>query len=128
MTETKKQILAIDDDYFFRMELRKLLEASGYEVESAETGEEAIACFGDNRFKKDRFNLIILDLIMPQPDGFKVFKHLKELSVASRTPILILSVLGLQPKVQALLDEGAHHLKKDDVPELLVTTVKDLIG
>lgn len=128
MTEIRKHILAIDDDYFFRMQLRQLLETAGYEVDSVETGEAAIACFGENGFAKDRFNLIILDLLMPQPDGFKVFKHLKELSVASRTPILILSVLGLKPKVQDLLEEGAHHLKKDEVTTQLVAKVKELIG
>jgi CheY-like chemotaxis protein len=105
-----------------------MLERAGYEVHSVETGKAAIACFSEDRFGKYSFDLIILDLLMPQPNGFEVFRHLKELSVTSRTPVLILTVIGLEPQVQSLLDAGAHHLNKDEAEVQLVTKVKELIG
>lgn len=128
MTEAKKTILAIDDNDVFRMLIRQQLEAEGYEVHSVATGREAIACFEEGRGGKDRFDLIILDLLMPQPNGFEVFKHLKELSVTSRTPVLLLTVVGLEPQVQELLEAGAHHVKKDEADEQLVPKIKELIG
>lgn len=128
MTETKKRILTLDDNDIFRMLIRQRLEGAGYEVHSVETGEEAIACFAENRFGKYGFDLVILDLLMPRPNGFEVFEHLKELGVTSRTPVLILTVLGLEREVQSLLDAGAQHLKKDEAQELLLTKVKELIG
>jgi CheY-like chemotaxis protein len=128
LTETKKRILTLDDNNIFRMLIRQRLEGAGYEVHSVEKGGEAIACFDENRFGKYGFDLIILDLMMPRPNGFEVFSHLKELSVTSRTPVLILTVIGLEPQVQGLLDAGAHHLKKDEAAEQLLPTVKKLIG
>lgn len=123
MAETKKRILAVDDATIFRMLVRELLERSGYEVESVATGEEAIT-----RAQETHFDLIILDLLMPQPNGFDIFKRLKELCVTSRTPILILTVLGLESKIQALLQDGAHYLKKDEARVQLVSKVKEMIG
>ena len=74
------------------------------------------------------FDLIVLDLLMPRPNGFEVFRRLKALSIINGTSILILTVVGLEPQVQALLEEGAHHLPKQEAPTKLVTKVKELIG
>lgn len=128
MAETKKTILVLDDDYIFRIAIRDWLEAAGYEVHSVATGGDAIACFQDSQFGKHGFNLIILDLLMPQPNGFEVFRRLKELSVTSRTPVLILTVVGLEPQVQEMLEAGAHHVKKDEASELLLPKIRDLLG
>jgi CheY-like chemotaxis protein len=123
MPETKKRILFIDDERPFRMLSRINLEAAGYHVDSAASGREAIACV-----EKQRFDLIILDLLMPQPDGFKVFQKFKELKIMNQTPVLLLTVLGLESQVQQLISDGAHHLKKEEAPEQLLPMVKELIG
>jgi len=123
MPETKKRILFIDDERPFRMLSRINLEAAGYQVDSAADASEAIACV-----EEQRFDLIILDLLMPQPDGFKVFQKLKDLKITTQTPVLLLTVLGWEPQVQQLIADGAHHLKKDDAPEQLLPMVKELIG
>jgi two-component system OmpR family response regulator len=128
MTETKKTILALDDDETFRMLIRQRLENAGYGVHSVATGGEAIECFQDSQFGKNGFDLIILDLLMPQPNGFEVFKQLKELSVTSRTPVLILTVIGLEPQVQDLLEAGAHHVKKDEANTQLLPKIRELLG
>jgi DNA-binding response OmpR family regulator len=123
MPQTKKRILFLDDDDVNRMLIRINLEHAGYEVDSAEDGEDAIS-----QAQNQSFDLIILDLLMPAPDGFAVFQRFRELSIASRTKILILTVLGLEPQVMELMQQGAHHLKKDDAPEQLVQKVRELIG
>lgn len=123
MTETRKRILVVDDEEIHRMALRDRLEAAGYEVYSAEGGEEAIALV-----QQMDFDLITLDLLMPYPNGFVVFGRLKELSVLSRTPILILTVVGLEPQIQSLLAQGAHYLRKLEAPRTLVSKIRELIG
>jgi DNA-binding response OmpR family regulator len=121
--KTSKRILLVDDNETHRMGLRDRLEATGYEVHSADGGEEALQLA-----QNMKFHLITLDLLMPQPDGFEVFRRLKQLSVASRTPILVLTVVGLGPRVQEVVEEGAHYLQKRDALSQLVTKVKGLIG
>jgi CheY-like chemotaxis protein len=123
MPELKKLILCIDDYKPFRMLTRIHLENAGYKVYTASNGKDGIS-----RAQARNFDLIILDLIMPEFDGFSVFNKLEELSIASRTPILVLTCLGLEKQVQELLNKGAYHLKKDDANDLLVPTVKELIG
>lgn len=121
--KTAKRILLVDDDDIHRMGIRDRLEATGYEVESADRGEEAIRLA-----ENTKYDLITLDLLMARPNGFEVFRSLKELSVTSKTPILVLTVIGLEPQVQELIADGAHYLQKQDAPKQLVTKVKELIG
>jgi CheY-like chemotaxis protein len=119
----KKRILIIDDEAIHRTGLRTRLEAAGYEVYSAEGGLEAIELI-----QKMPFSLITLDLLMPQPDGFEVFRRLKALPMVDSIPILILTVVGLEPQVQALVDQGAQYLRKQDAPQKIVSEVRRLIG
>jgi CheY-like chemotaxis protein len=123
VTKVNKRILIVDDEEIHRMGLRDRLEAAGYEVHSAEGGKKAIEIV-----QQMAFDLIVLDLLMPRPNGFEVFKCLKELSVKSRTPVLILTVVGLEPQVQELITDGAHHLQKREAPRKLVPKIKELIG
>ena len=78
--KTRKRILIVDDEEIHRMGLRDRLEASGYEIDSASSGEEALKLVEANSY-----DLITLDLLMPKPNGFEVFRQLKERSVASKT-------------------------------------------
>jgi len=119
----KKSILFVEDNETFRMLARIYLEAAGYQVSTAKDGNDAIS-----RVQKQAFDLIILDLLMPPPDGFEVYRKFKVLSVTDRTPVLILTCLGLEAQVQELLHHGAHLLQKDDVTAQLVPKVRELIG
>ena len=123
VTETKKRILIVDDEMIHRMGLRDRLEAADYEVHSAAGGKEAIELV-----QQVDFDLIILDLLMPPPNGFMVFRCLKKLSVVGRIPILILTVVGLEPQVAALLQKGAHYMQKSEAPLRIVSKVRELIG
>jgi two-component system, cell cycle sensor histidine kinase and response regulator CckA len=66
-------ILLIDDDEMVRSVTRELLELSGYEVLSAETGNEALALAGD---PAARIDLILLDLSLPDTDGLQLLPQL----------------------------------------------------
>lgn len=95
----KTKVLIIDDEQAIRRFLRTSLDAHGYEVHEAASGEDGIL-----KTINVRPDLIILDLGLPGIDGIEVTKRLREWC---HTPILILSVQNQdQDKIDAL-DAGA---------------------
>jgi CheY-like chemotaxis protein len=69
----KNRILVVDDEEALRVVLSAELEGEGYQVTSAADGQEAI-----NILTTKEFDLILLDIKMPNVDGFEVLKFVKE--------------------------------------------------
>lgn len=69
----KKKILIIDDEKLITTTLKRLLQQSGYEPVTVNTGPEAI-----ERVEKESFDLIISDIRMPGLDGIQTLKEIKE--------------------------------------------------
>lgn len=67
------RILIVDDEVQIRMLLRQLLEKEGYEVDEAQNGLIAL-----RKFKENPFDLVILDLIMPEKEGVETIIDLKK--------------------------------------------------
>lgn len=86
-SEEKKTILVVDDEAPIRELLRQQLEAEGYLVREAKGGEDAIT-----QVKKESPDLIILDVIMPEVNGFDVVRNLKNDPRAKNIPIIMLSI------------------------------------
>ena len=102
MSDTEKikpVTLVIDDEPQIRRLLRVTLEASGYQVEEAATGNEGIV-----QAAQCRPNVILLDLGLPDMDGLTVLKRLREWS---HVPVIILSVRDRENEKAAALDAGA---------------------
>lgn len=70
----KNRILIIDDELQIRVMLRQALEKAGFEVDEAPDGKEGIDCF-----KKNRADLIITDIIMPEKEGIETIMAFKRL-------------------------------------------------
>lgn len=107
------RVLVVDDEPQIRRALRVALRANGYDVAEAETGEAALDAVASHPPE-----LVILDLGLPDLDGFEVTRRLREWT---HLPIIVLSAHGDdQAKVRAL-DEGAddYVTKPFSVPELL---------
>src|SRR5215471_1664187 len=103
----------IDDEVQIRRLLRVVLEAENYEVHEAEAGQHGLM-----EIASRRPDVILLDLGLPDLDGFKVLKRLREWSEA---PVIVLTVRDdVQEKVGAL-DAGAddYVTKPFSTPELL---------
>lgn len=88
MKESTK-ILLVDDDPDFVEATKIVLESAPYQVEVAYNGTEALA-----KVQEEEPDLIILDIIMPEQDGFKVCKVLKEDPELSKIPIIMLTSLS----------------------------------
>ncbi len=81
-------ILVVDDDKNTRKYIRAVLEAEGYTVSTAADGEEALA-----QLERDVFDLAVLDIMMPNMDGYEFTKVLRE--AGNELPILMVSAKQL---------------------------------
>lgn len=81
-------LLVVDDEAKIRLLIRKYAEFEGNEVTEAENGMEAVQLC---REKPDRFDLIIMDVMMPELDGFSAVAEIRKVC---RTPVLMLSARG----------------------------------
>ena len=95
----KPSALIIDDEVQIRRLLRVALEAAGYTVHDAETGQQGLA---DVAFRRP--DIVLLDLGLPDMSGLEVLRRLREWS---EVPVLILSVRDSEADKVAALDAGA---------------------
>ena len=87
--KTKARILFVEDDPNLSMILKDYLEMIGYTVEHAKDGE-----LGYQLFNKGKFDLFILDIMMPKKDGFTLAKEIR--SKNQSTPIIFLTAKNLK--------------------------------
>jgi two-component system KDP operon response regulator KdpE len=100
MSESQAAVLVIEDEAHIRSFLRISLEAHGYRVVEARTGEDGLSLAGQNPPQ-----LVIVDLGLPDMDGQEVIERLREWS---EVPILVLSVRGDEKEKVRALDSGAN--------------------
>ena len=81
-----KKILLVDDEPLILKGLKYSLEQDGYVTDSAIDGEEAIA-----KFFEERFDLVLLDVMLPGLDGIEVCQRIRE---HSNVPIIMLTAKG----------------------------------
>ena len=101
--ESDIHILVVDDMAVNRDLLSRHLKREGYQVATANCGEAALQMV-DGRF----FNLILLDIMMPDMDGFMVLKSVRKRYQATQLPIIMISALDDTEEVVKALDFGAN--------------------
>jgi len=98
-----KKILFIEDEPALQKAIGELLTNEGYEVIKALDGETGL-----NLAKKEKPNLILLDLILPKKDGFEVLAELKQSPETKDIPVIILTNLERATDVEKALELGAN--------------------
>lgn len=117
-----RTILVVDDEWNMRNLLSIYLKGDGFAVSEASTGQEAIAKIIDSN---DDYDFIILDIMMPNQDGFEVCKVIRE---HSDIPILMLSARKeLQDRVEGLNLGADDYLTKPFEPEELLARIHALL-
>jgi two-component system KDP operon response regulator KdpE len=113
MTQALHAILVIEDDAAIRNVLRVLLQAEHYRVVEAETAARAVI-----EARSHRPDLLLVDLGLPDGDGLKVIREVREWSAV---PIVVLSARTMEAQKIAALDVGAddYVTKPFSAPELL---------
>ena len=122
---TGKRILVVDDASLVRLYYRDALERAGYQVDEALNGLEAL-----ERLLVGEPDLLIVDVNMPQMDGFTFLKVLRrqKLPVAG-IPAVIISTEGAPQDLEAARAAGANfYLVKPVTPEALIEHVALLCG
>ena len=115
---SKAKLLVVEDDPNLGDILKEYLEMKGYEPTLCRDGEE-----GWNKFKKDKFDLCLLDIMMPKKDGFTLAKEIKK--VQEDLPILFLTAKNQKDDIIEGLKIGADdYLTKPFSMEELIVRIK----
>lgn len=117
------QILIIDDDQQLGLSFAKILSAEGYKTANAFTGREGIEAV-----KKNRPELVILDIRLPDMGGLEVFEVIHEMF--PKLPVIIITAYSSTETAIGAIQKGAfdYIYKPFDVPEMLLVVEKAVVA
>lgn len=116
--------MIVDDEVQLAEMVKMRLEAAGYEIVLAYDGQEGL-----DKAKKDKPDLIILDLMLPKMDGYKVCGLLKNDTRYSKIPIIMFTARAQEEDVRLGKDLGAEeYVSKPFDSKILLSKVKKLLG
>jgi len=123
-----KNILLVEDDPFLIDMYTTKLKEAGFHVESATDGEKGL-----KKLSEKSFDLLLLDIVLPQVDGWEVLEKIKSLRSSTKhlesLIIIILSNLGQKEEVEKGIKMGAdkYLIKAHYTPSEVVTEVEKLL-
>lgn len=125
MEETPPKVLIIEDDRYISKMYQLKLSLDGMNVQTAENGRT-----GMEKLKEFRPDIVLLDILMPELDGFELLKMVKGDAEIADIPILILSNLGSEDHIQKGLSLGAagYIVKSQYTPSKVVEKIKDTLA
>lgn len=119
----KKKILIIEDESDLVDLVKIRLEANQYDVISAPDGKAGL-----EKIKKERPDLIILDVLMPEMDGFEVCRKIRVDDKYKKIPVIMLTVKFQPSDLKFARDLGADaYITKPFEPEVLLEYIKKLL-
>lgn len=119
----RKRILVVDDEMDLAEMVRFRLEANGYEILLAHDGQQALEVA-----RKEKPDLIILDLMLPKMDGYKVCGLLKMDSRYANIPVIIFTAKAQVDDLKLGEEVGANaYLTKPFEPAVLLGKIKELL-
>jgi two-component system cell cycle sensor histidine kinase/response regulator CckA len=118
----KQKILLIDDEDIIRQVGKRMLIKGGYDVLLAKDGPEALALY---RAEPHSFDLVLLDLIMPEMDGKEIFNRMKEIN--SDVKVIFTSGYGPQDRPDLTQIENTGFIQKPFQTEILIQTVQEIL-
>lgn len=118
-----KRILVVDDEKELVEMLKMRLEAGGYEVSAAYDGQEAL-----DKARRDKPDLIILDLMLPRIDGYKVCRMLKFDEKYKKIPIILFTARAQEEDKKLGGEVGAEaYITKPFEPPILLAKIRELL-
>ena len=122
--DDRRSVLVVDDEADIRMIVGMNLGLAGLEFGEAENGEVAL-----EMLRSGNWDGCILDLAMPEMNGFEVLQHLKEEAILERTSVVVLSANGAPATAIEAMELGAHaHLSKPFSPTAVAQTMRELLA
>ena len=119
-----KKILIVEDEPDFRVALRMRLEANGYDIIEAEDGMRGL-----DAVRQQNPDLIILDVMLPKMNGFKVARLLKYSAKYKNVPLMMLTVMSQASDRKMGQAVGADaYMTKPYQPQELLDTITALVS
>jgi len=120
-----KKILVVDDEPLILRVVSSRLKVNGYDVITASDGQEAF-----DKARNENPDLIVLDVMLPKMDGYKVCRLLKQEEKYRHIPIMMFSARVQTEDQEKGLEAGANYYltKSSFHDETLLRAVRDLIG
>jgi CheY-like chemotaxis protein len=120
---TKGHVLVVDDDADVRSLLQQELVAAGYRVRTASGGLQALELL-----KRERPSALLLDLMMPPPDGFEVLYRLRQDPALRELPVIVITAKELTAADQTILSHAAQRVirKGADTRQLIDEVLRTL--
>jgi len=121
----RTKILLVDDDEFLLDMYSVKFKETGYEVDIASSGDEAL-----EKIKRNPYPVILLDVVMPGLDGFEVLSQMRKDGLAKDSVVIILSNLGQKEDIERGLALGAHDyiIKAHFTPREVVEKIQYHLG
>ena len=116
-----KKILVVDDEAIVRISCQKTLSNEEYEVKSASSGKEGL-----EMLLNESFDLVLLDLKMPDIDGIEVLKKIRDSSLDTKV-IMITGYATIDTAVVSLKLGAHNYLEKPFTPDALLEAVSEAI-
>ena len=119
-----KKVLIVDDTEFYQKAYKNKLLASGFVANVANNGVEALKAI-----MTDKPDLILLDLMMPVMDGFKVLQAVRGNPDLKSIPIIVFSAKGASEEIGKALEAGATDflVKATTTPNKVVEKIKAIL-
>jgi CheY-like chemotaxis protein len=117
--------LIIEDDPTYRKIYKRKFEISGYQVEVAENGAEGL-----EKMRAFQPDIVFVDLMMPQMDGFQFIDTAKADAALQSTPVVVLTNLSTADDAQKVIQKGAVGVmvKSDSEPGSVVDKANEILG
>lgn len=124
--QNEKKVLIIDDDEFLLEMYSLKFKENGFNVDIAKNGEEALEKIKDSR---NSYDVVLLDIVMPAPDGFEVLSAIKEQKLLPNTPVVVLSNLGQKEDIEKgkILGANDYIIKAHSTPSEVVAKIETLL-
>jgi DNA-binding response OmpR family regulator len=114
-----KKVVVVDDDDLVLIALRELLSPMNYAVVTSLTGEDAL-----EKLSGTKFDLMILDIAMPDMDGYELCRKIREIEGYYETPVIMLTAKSSDEDRLKGLQAGANlFLPKPFSPERLLSII-----
>ena len=124
MSATKKKILLVDDSSTALMIERMLLGSATYDITTARDGREAVA-----RASAERFDLILMDVMMPNMTGIEACQALRALDETREVPIILVTTRGENENVERGFASGCNDYVTKPINGVeLLTKIRSQLG
>ena len=124
MATDARRVLVVDDHSTDRLKMSMAIKRLGHHVEAAAGGPEALEMMANSQF-----DLVLLDLLMPDMDGFQVLEAMSADQRFQGTPVVVVSSLDDRESIDRATSLGAAgHMPKSFVPDQLQEQLDAYLG